>query len=64
MNEKVRKYREKHKRCKYCTYLKPEYFGENSWYICKAKEKIIKDLTPNMICVPRPFCKCYEVRDE
>lgn len=60
INEKILKYRENHPKCKYCKY----YTVEGRWDIvifnyCIAKDKII-----NSIEIFRPFCSCYEVKDE
>lgn len=65
MTEKVRKYRTKHKRCKYCKYFKIviNCYGGDYCY-CTAKDKIIEDYFPDMTQVPRCFCQCYEVKDD
>lgn len=66
MDLKVLKYRQKHKKCRYCKYLNfvvPKYIIP-SYYKCLAKDKIIKDIFPDMTKAPRWFCSCYEVRDE
>lgn len=66
MDEKVYQYRKKHKRCKYCKHLKHKgHFGIGvSYHLCEAKDKIIKDLMPDMRELPRLFCPCYEVDKE
>ena len=66
MDEKVYQYRKKHKKCKYCKHLKYKgHFGIGvSYYLCEAKDKIIKDLIPDMRELPRLFCSCYEVDRE
>lgn len=65
MDEKVLKYREKHKKCKYCKYLKPMIPHADPilmYYMCLAKDKIIKDMYPDMTNIRR-FCSCYEVNE-
>lgn len=66
MNEKVYKYRQKHKRCKYCKHLQLIIRKDTggSYYHCDAKYHIISDCLPNMISVPRWFCGCYEVKED
>ena len=68
MNEKVLKYRKRHKKCIYCTHLRynsrAECCGGCGYFYCKAKDKIIKSILPDMTRVPRWFCQCYEVKDE
>lgn len=59
MDEKVLKYRQKHKRCKYCKYLvyrSPRF--SPSYIECKAKDKLIG---VDIVEIPRWFCSCYEV---
>lgn len=62
--EKVLNYRRKHKKCKYCKYLRLDCSGERvgvlPFYICIVKDKIIGDCLPDMTKVRRIFCKCYE----
>lgn len=65
MTEKVLKYRQKHKRCKYCKHLKFN-MGRNTeapFHVCDAKDKVISDCAPDMTNVPRLFCMCYEVKE-
>lgn len=68
MNEKVYKYRQKHKRCKYCNHLKYDNSGKRigipGFHVCKAKDKIIRDMIPDMRNVPRWICQCYEVEED
>lgn len=56
MDEKMREYRESHKRCKFCSYCKrsgpavlPEF---PDWFECQLKDKII-----HRPAMPRPWCK-------
>ena len=56
-------YRRKHKRCKYCIYLKyviSKYgFQPFEWYECKAKDKHI--YFPNRF--PRNYCSCFHLKE-
>ena len=64
MDEKVLNYRKKHPKCKYCKWLKficTKTIPCNDYYICKAKDKIIRKYFPDMTEIPRWFCECYEV---
>lgn len=66
MDEKVIRYRKKHRKCIYCKYLKCVYpkMGieyVSPYYQCIAKDKILCDNMPNMTIVPRLFCSCYSV---
>lgn len=66
MEEKVARYRKRHKKCIYCKYLKltqPKMGIEyvNPYYQCLAKDKIICSVMPDMTVIPRLFCSCYEV---
>lgn len=62
MTKKVIDYRNKHKKCLYCKYLKySSFISSCGFYKCEAKDKIIKDSMPNMLNVPRWFCSCYEL---
>lgn len=59
MDEKMREYRESHKRCKFCSYCKrgaPAEFPD--WFECQLKDKIIY-----RTAMPRPWCKWFEVKD-
>lgn len=67
MTEKVLEYRKNHKRCKYCEHLQIVLRRDGqggSYYHCKAKQVIIKDMFPDMIRFPRLFCQCYEVKED
>lgn len=66
MEEKILKYKNKHKRCKYCKHLKFD-MGRDTvppFFMCLAKDKVIRDFLPDMTEVPRLFCQCYEVKEE
>ena len=59
MNKIILKYRQKHKKCKYCKYY---HVDGASWMgifydHCKAKDIIIHSIN-----IPRLFCSCYEVK--
>lgn len=68
MDEKILIYRRKHKKCRYCKYLKYDSSGErigvSGFCVCKVKDKIIKDMFPDMVNFPRLFCRYYEVEGE
>lgn len=68
MDEKILKYRQIHKKCKYCKYLKydssSERIGVPGFYVCKVKDKIIRGGIPDMTNIPRWFCQCYEVQED
>ena len=66
IDEKVLNYRRKHKKCKYCKYLKlevPRIDTVPAYYKCVAKDKIIRDMYPDMRNVRRA-CACYEANEE
>lgn len=66
MDNKVRQYRKQHQKCKFCKYLKhviPHVNCVQSYYHCEAKDKIIRDIFPDMTEFPR-LCSCYELKDE
>lgn len=58
MDEKVLKYRKRHKRCKYCKYYHLDGAVQLGldYEHCKAKDSIIYSID-----IPRWFCSCYEV---
>ena len=66
MTDKVKKYRAKHKRCKYCRHLRLVIRRDNTgdYYYCVAKEKIIEDYFPDTTQILRCFCQCYEVKED
>lgn len=66
IDEKVLKYRNKHKKCKYCKYLRlivPCVDIVPAYYKCVAKDKIIQDTLPDMTNIRR-FCSCYEAKEK
>lgn len=68
MDRKIKEYRQKHKKCKYCKYRKLDLSGGKlsipPFYVCEVKDKIIRDMLPDMTRVPRLFCKWYEVKED
>lgn len=63
MDEKVMKYRKKHRRCKYCLHkiLNPSMMGLTpEFYSCQAKDKILSDWSTEHL--PKIFCSCYRVK--
>lgn len=62
MDETIKQYRQKHKKCKFCTYLhydsKPEILNIGSGFFeCRVKDKIIRSIE-----IPR-LCKSYVVNE-
>lgn len=60
MDEKIKEYRTKHKKCKWCKYFKYNYAPcqlTYDWYTCELKDKIIhfEDLIR--------LCKYYELKE-
>lgn len=51
MDEKMREYRESHKRCKFCSYCE------------QGTECRLKNKTIHHPVMPRPWCKWFEVKD-
>lgn len=63
MTDKVKKYRERHKKCVYCKHLKlvfPKIDSIPTYFSCMAKRKIIRDELPDMTNIRR-ICSCYEI---
>ena len=63
-HNRVNNYRDSHKRCKFCIYLKlrKDYDGAHNtytWYECTAKEKAI--MFPSKF--PRRYCSCFNLKD-
>lgn len=62
MDEKVKEYRTKHKKCKFCKYCHYQSFSDlhfaNSYFECELKDKII-----NFLDLPR-LCKYYTLREK
>ena len=54
-SDKVYKWRKRHKKCLFCRYLKYRDLPLGSYYICKAKNKIIE--VPEM----RRICRLFEL---
>lgn len=62
MDKKILEYRKKHKKCKFCKYLKLEggeaAYDYHYYWTCLLKDKIIL-----WIDIPR-FCKYYTVEED
>lgn len=60
MDSKIKKYRTKHKKCKWCKYHKINKICIDLpyYYTCELKDKII-----TWESIPR-LCKWYEVKEE
>ena len=62
MDEKIKEYRVKHKKCiwcKYCVYKDwSDLYFANSYFECTLKDKII-----NFLYLPR-FCKYYTLKEK
>lgn len=62
MDEKIKKYRMKHKKCKWCKYYKYNFIKAhleiNSYYTCNLKDKIIEYENISRLC------KWYELKEE
>lgn len=62
MDENILKYRQKHKRCKFCKYLtydsRAERICGTGFFKCKIKDKIIRNIDI------KRFCKYYIVKEE
>lgn len=63
MTEAVRKYRKDHPKCAYCLHIesKTDLSGANKFCWCQAK---MKSISGKGVYQHRPFCTCYDVRDE
>ena len=70
MDEKVMKWRSSplHRKCIFCKHLqfKPVqvWMPVADYYVCKAKDKVISDVLPDMTRTPRPFCRLFELDTE
>ena len=62
MDEKIKEYRLKHKRCNFCKYCHyrdwPDLHFSTSYFECELKDKII-----NFLNLPR-LCKYYTLREK
>ena len=61
MDNKIRDYRTKHKRCKWCKYYKYRQFPH--WVDICIKDCLLKDkeIKTNLMA---KFCKYYELKEE
>lgn len=57
MDACIQQYREKHKRCAYCQYLKCRSLIGEDYFYCKIS------LKPKFYIARRTFCKYYKVGD-
>lgn len=62
MDDKILRYRKRHKKCKFCKYLItviPKIDCVPIYTECIAKDKVI-------VCdsTYRPFCSCYTVKED
>ena len=62
MDNKIKKYRIKHKKCKWCKYYKYNTYSECHW-VCDYGECLLKDKIINWDSLPR-LCKWYELKEE
>ena len=62
MNSKIEKYRQKHKKCKWCKYYKWNSLEQAHWITCYG-ECLIKDKIINFDSMIR-LCKYYELKEE
>lgn len=60
MDENTIKYRQKHKRCRYCKYFRSRILPIP--FLPEIKECLLKDKKIDYENIPR-FCKEYEVKD-
>lgn len=62
MDENILKYRQKHKKCKFCKYLTYDSRAERicgaGFFKCKVKDKIIRSIDI------KRFCGYYIVKEE
>lgn len=69
MSEKVMKWRSSpfHRKCIFCEYLEFVVIKcdpARCYYECRAKDKYICDILPNMTRIPRPFCSLFTLKQE
>lgn len=62
MNNKIKEYRTKHKKCKWCKYYKYHTYSEGHC-ICSYGECLLKDKIINWESIPR-LCKWYELKED
>ena len=62
MNEKIMKYRKRHKKCKWCKYYKYKTLQQCHWVTCYG-ECTLKDKIIKFEDIPR-ICRYYEVKDD
>ena len=65
MDEKLRQYRKTHKKCLHCKYLicvSDDILGID-YYVCRVKDKIIRDFFPDNIS-RRRWCKMFELDED
>lgn len=62
MDDKIKKYRIKHKKCKWCKYYKYNSLQQCHWATCYG-ECTLKDKIINFDSMPR-LCRYYEVKEE
>ncbi len=58
--DKVKAYRNRHRRCDYCIHLEPSHVGgyrTDAAYWCAAKKKFVSLYLADL---PRLFCRCFE----
>ena len=61
MNDKIKEYRAKRKKCKWCKYFKWNSMQQCHWITCYG-ECLIKDKIINFDSMLR-ICKYYELKD-
>lgn len=69
MTEKVMRWRSSplHRKCIFCEYLKlvvVKCDPAKCYYECRAKNKYICDVLPDMTRIPRPFCSLFTLKQE
>ena len=62
MNEKIMKYRTKHKKFKWCKYYRYNSLAQCHWITCYG-ECTLKDKIINFEDIPR-ICRYYEVKEK
>ena len=60
MTDAVKKYRKNNPKCVFCPHLGARAPEDKLWW-CKAKMKSVGQDSAYRL---RPFCSCYEVREE